>query len=160
MTLIALCPYWYFLILLTYAMSPKHTKISRWDCRPGCVMLRVRLPLGDSGSTQVLEQGPHSAQSVSWQSFGRTQDWTVSGKSLGVHRLGKGYKGTHGEAGLQHNRKAFYHHISKDLKDLISLDKQLCVKEKKTFLWAERIKVHRGRGAGALLLKNLTACEK
>lgn len=52
-------------------------------------LLRVRFPLGDSGSTQVLEQGPHSTQSVTWQSLGRTQDWTVSGRSLGAHRLGK-----------------------------------------------------------------------
>lgn len=48
---------------------------------------RVRFPLEDSGSAQVLEQGPHSTQSVTWQSLGRTQDWTVSGRSLWVHRL-------------------------------------------------------------------------
>lgn len=52
-------------------------------------LLRVRWPVGASGSAQVLEQGPHSAQSVTWQSLGRTQDWTVSGRSLGAHRLEK-----------------------------------------------------------------------
>lgn len=52
-------------------------------------LVRVRLPLADSGSVQVFEQGPHSAQSVTWQSLGSTQGWTVSGRSLGVHRLGK-----------------------------------------------------------------------
>lgn len=50
-------------------------------------LIRERLPLEVSGSTQVLEQGPHSAHSVTWQSFGMTQDWTVSGRSLGAHRL-------------------------------------------------------------------------
>lgn len=51
-------------------------------------LIRVRFPLGNSGSRQVLEHGPHSAHSVTWQSFGSKQDWTVGGKSLGMHKLG------------------------------------------------------------------------
>ena len=50
-------------------------------------LFRVRLPLGKSGSTQILVQELHSAQSVSWQSLGRTQDWMVNGRSLSVHKL-------------------------------------------------------------------------
>lgn len=53
-------------------------------------LLRVRLPLGDSRSTQVFEQELHSAHSVTRQSFGRMQDWMIRGWSLGPHRLWEG----------------------------------------------------------------------
>lgn len=58
-------------------------------------LVRVRLPLGDSGFMQVLVQGLQMVQSVSLQSVGRTHDWMVSGRSLVKHMLGKDKKEWH-----------------------------------------------------------------
>lgn len=56
-----------------------------------CLMIRVltRVPLGDTVSWHVFEQGLHSDHSDTWHSLVITQDWKVTGNFSCWHKLQK-----------------------------------------------------------------------